>query len=105
MTLSGKGRRTKGVVGEREVRHIFEQAGFEVRGLEGQGDHLVVRDQTSSRDLHLESKRQERLRVTEWIRQAEAECPTGCVPVVCFRRSRERWYAVLALEDLVDVLQ
>jgi hypothetical protein len=35
--------RRKGLLGEREVARIWQAAGFEVRGLEGLGDHLVLR--------------------------------------------------------------
>lgn len=34
--------RRKGLKGEQEVARIWRAAGFEVRGLEGQGDHLVI---------------------------------------------------------------
>lgn len=102
MTLSGKGRRTKGVVGEREVAKAFEQWGFEVRGLEATGDHLVVCSPRLT--LHIESKRQETLHMDKWSRQAEAEAPQGVVPLVAYRRSREPWRISMRLEDFVALL-
>lgn len=95
--------RTKGVKGELEVRRLWEAAGFTVRGLEGEGDHAVYLP--GGRMLHSEVKRQERLRLPEWLAQAEAEAPPGAVPVVAFRRSRGRWYAALPLELLAELLR
>lgn len=101
--------RRKGVAGEREVAVRFEQAGWTVRGLEGLGDHLAYSpwppSQPSSRTvLHLESKRQERLRLPEWLEQARAEAPPGVPPVVVFRQSRGQWIAALPLDDLLELI-
>lgn len=93
--------RRKGVAGEREVARVWQGAGFEVRGLEGAGDHLVITG--NGRTLHSEVKRQERVQLPLWLRQAEAEAPSGCVPVVCFRQNRGRWYAALPLDDLAGL--
>lgn len=93
--------RRKGIAGEREVARLFEAAGWAVRGLEAEGDHLCL-----SRDglaLHSEVKRHERVRLPEWLRQAEAEAPPGAVPVVSFRQSRGRWYVALPLSDFLEV--
>lgn len=102
MSLSGKGRRTKGVVGEREVRKLAEAEGLAVRGLEGEGDHLVVC--ADALTLHLEVKRQERIEILRWCRQAEAEAPPGTVPIVVFRPSHEPWRAVLNFSYLLALL-
>lgn len=95
--------RRKGITGEREVARIWQAAGFEVRGLEGEGDHLVVCG--NGLTFHSETKRQERVRVTEWVAQAKAEAPQGTVPVVAFRQNKGEWYAVLPLSDLATLAQ
>jgi hypothetical protein len=110
--------RRKGVVGEREVARIWQAAGFETRGLEGLGDHLVIRKtvsgavtaNVSERDyrlalspIHCEVKRQERVRLPEWLAQARDEAPQGTIPVVAFRQSRGIWYAALPLESLAEL--
>jgi hypothetical protein len=82
--------REKGRKAEAEVRRIYERHGFTVRGLEGTGDHLAV---GHGLVIHSEVKRQEVLRLPLWCRQAYAEAPTGSLPVVAFRKSRERWAA------------
>lgn len=103
MTLSGKGRRDKGLLGEREVKHAFALGGFDARGTEGQGDHLVVC--ASDLVLHIEVKRQETLQPDKWSKQAEGEAPQGTVPIVCYRRSREPWRASIKLDDLIALLR
>jgi Holliday junction resolvase len=95
--------RRKGVRAEREVAAIWQAAGFEVRGLEGLGDHVVICGNGVT--LHSESKRQERLKLPEWLRQATDEAPQGTVPVVSFRQSRQEWYAALRLTDLVELIR
>lgn len=119
---SGAASRRKGLAGERECADVFIDAGWTLRGLESSGDWLafkgtpphdngytyldgkqvaVTYNYPGYRSLHVEVKRQERLRITEWVTQAEAEAPPGVPPVVVFRQSRGRWYAVVALDDLL----
>jgi Holliday junction resolvase len=98
----GASSRRKGVGGEREVAHLLETCGFEVRNLEGKGDHLIVRAGTIP--LHIETKRQERIQLPLWLRQAEREAPPGAIAVVAFRQSHSRWYAALPLLDLAELL-
>lgn len=98
----GKRERDKGLRGELEVRHEFERAGIPVRGLEGQGDKLVL--VAPGITLHVEAKRQETLRVDLWSRQAEAEAPAEALPVVAYRRSREPWRVNIGLTDLINLL-
>ena len=94
--------RAKGVAAEREVADIWQTAGATVRGLEGQGDHLVIC--ANGLTIHSEVKRQERLRLPEWIGQLEREAPQGTLPVLAFRQNRGKWYAVLPLDDLVGLV-
>lgn len=94
--------RRKGVKGEREVAAIWQAAGFEVRGLEGLGDHVVICGNGVT--IHSEVKRQERLQLPIWLRQAAAEAPRGTVPVVAFRQNRGEWYAALPLAALAELL-
>ncbi len=103
--VRGRGARTKGGIGEREVVQLLQEAGFpDARrnfqsGGQGGGDIVNVGS------VHLEVKRQETVKVWEWIGQAEAEARPTDIPVVAFRRSRSGWYGVLPLEDLLPLLK
>lgn len=102
--------RRKGLKGEREVADIWQAAAWELRGLEGSGDWLAMRPPMSltrgAVALHLEVKRQERLKLPEWLKQASVEAPLGVPPVVCFRQNQYRieWYAALKLNDLIGLI-
>jgi hypothetical protein len=98
--------RRKGLEGEREVRAVWESHGLTVRGLEGEGDHVVIghRHLPFRATLHSEVKRCETARPWVWMTQAEKEAPPGSVPVVSFRRSHSKWYAMLPLDDLARLL-
>jgi hypothetical protein len=108
----GDYRRTKGRNGEREVANIWRAAGLEVRGLEGSGDHLVIGGPVT---VHSEVKRQERLKLPEWLRQAAAEAPSGTIAVVSFRQNIGNfgyrdpnkvtdWYSCLPTVDLAELI-
>jgi hypothetical protein len=100
--------RRKGLKGEREVADRWQDAGWQVRGLEGSGDWLAFRTVTNLRPetvtIHVEVKRQERLKVPEWLKQAALEAPLGVPPVVCFRQNQGEWYAALRLDDLMGLI-
>lgn len=98
----GASSRNKGLGGEREVARMFSEAGLPPRALEESGDHLVVC--AGGFTLHSEVKRQERLRLPEWIEQAEAEAPAGTIAVVTFRQSYRHWYSTLQTADLIRLL-
>ena len=100
--------RDKGLRGEREVAGIFAGAGWTMRGLEGSGDWLAMSGRARSSIgpgvLHVEVKRQETLRVKEWLRQAQDEAPSGVPPLLVFRQSRSFWIAALPLTDLLGLI-
>jgi len=92
----------KGLEGEREVAAIFAAAGYSVRNLEGQGDALAIG--SNGRLMHVEVKRQERIQIGLWLRQATMDAPRGVPPVVAFRRNHSAWYACTRLDDLLGML-
>lgn len=87
---------------EREVADIFTGAGFDVRGLEAGGDHLIV--QAGGLVLASECKRAERLKIPEWWRQASTDAPKGTVPLLTFRQSRQESLTVIRTADLARLL-
>jgi hypothetical protein len=101
----GRASRDKGRKGEREVAVIFENAGLEVRGLEGAGDHLLICGDASGFTLHSEVKRQDTARPWAWWEQAESEAPPGTIPLVTFRRNRSPWLSMIATTELALILR
>lgn len=96
--------RAKGLSGEREVALLYELLGFEVRGLEAAGDHLIVCDAGSQLVLHSEVKRHETARPWAWMAQAWRDAPVGTMPVVHFRRNRSRWHVLLEASSFTAIL-
>lgn len=103
--MTGNRSRRKGLRGEAEVARVFREADYDVKALEYGGDWLCARRHgwTGPR-LHVEVKRQEQLRLREWLNQATLEATAGSVPVVAFRQSGEPWRVCLTLDDLIRVL-
>lgn len=105
--------RNKGAVAEREVAKIIaDRLGIDTRrtplsgGMEWKGDIRDVSESALLNQYHFEIKRQERLLIPAWTRQAEDDAPSGTTPLVVFRQSREPWRAIIpfdALLDLIDV--
>lgn len=96
--IRGKGQRSKGGRGEREIVQLLRDIGFDARrnfqsGGAGGGDIIGVPDHC------LEVKRQERVCVWEWISQCGAAARPTETAVVAFRRSSSPWYAVLDAGD------
>jgi Holliday junction resolvase len=93
--------RRKGVEGEREVAAIFAAAGFDVR--QQQRNRKDAGDLFVGARLYVETKRQERMKLAEWIKQAGMDTPDDRLPVVAFRQNRGEWYACLPLAALVEL--
>lgn len=90
--------RYKGISAERATAKLWEDAGFTVRGLEAGGDHLILGGGLVFAE---EVKRQERLKLPEWLRQLERDAPADAIPVLTYRQAREPWRSVLLTSDLL----
>lgn len=103
----GAMQRRKGANAEREVVKLLRQRGFKAqRTAQLQSGKVVdstAPDVTCVPGVHLEVKRQERILVEEWCRQAEGDCGEN-VPVVVWRRSAQPWRVTLPLSDYLDLL-
>jgi hypothetical protein len=100
--LLSQSERQKGLRGEQELANLFREAGLTVqqlqRNTDGHADLLV------EGRLYVESKRQERLQLWLWLRQALVGAPRGTIPVVGFRRNRDQWYVTLRAVDLAELI-
>lgn len=94
----------KGRRGERELAALLQQHGYDVRPGEpmncGEEADLV-----GLPDIHIECKRAETLRLSEWMEQSERDAARfgDGAPAVFFRRSRSPWCVVMKLEDWLSL--
>jgi Holliday junction resolvase len=95
--------RSKGARGEREVATILRQYRLPAVRTPNSGGLHIRGDLTGVSGWHFEVKRQETIRLPQWLRQAADECGDA-VPVVAFRQSRGEWFATLPLHDLARLI-
>lgn len=93
--------RTKGKQGELEIAHFLKDHGIDARRgqqFSGSPDSPdVVADMPG---IHIEVKRVESFNLRKAMEQAERDAD-GKTPVVFQRGNRQRWVAVLYLEDFL----
>lgn len=100
----GKPSRDKGGRGEREVAAIFQAHGFDCERVPNSGALRIKGDLYGTLPVHVEVKRQERIQLPAWLRQAAEEAPEGFPPLVAFRQNGEQWYGAAPLPFLVALL-
>lgn len=100
----GKGERTKGAAGERELAGILtDQLGLLVKrnldqAREGKNDITIGQ-------FRIECKRVEKLNIHAAYAQALAASSPQEIPVVAFRRNRGEWMATLSLADFIRLMR
>lgn len=94
--MTGKGSRTKGARGERELAGLIggrrtgqmqSQTGAPEADVEGLAGHFT------------EVKRRERVEIEKWCKETELSAPDGLVPIVIWRRNHQPWRVTLLLDD------
>lgn len=98
--MGGKGSQRKGRAAELELSRILQSHGYPVEAGRAQS-YGEVPDLTGLPGVHIECKRAEALRLSEWMEQSERDAARfgDGVPAVFFRRSRSPWCVVMKLED------
>lgn len=90
--------REKGKVAEREIANILKGYGYDAHrgqqysGLAGDADVVGVDG------IHIEVKRREQFSDEPSLQQAERDARKGEIPVVFYRRSREKWKATMRMD-------
>lgn len=102
--MSGKSSQRKGRGGELELSRILQGYGYDVepgRAL----SYGEVPDLSGLPGVHIECKRAEALRLSEWMAQAERDAQRfgDGLPAVFHRRSREGWRVTMALPDWLEL--
>lgn len=100
--MSGKASQRKGADGERELAAVLREYGYEIkRG--GSMSFGEVPDLVGLPGVHIEVKRCEQVRLSEWMKQAERDSQhfKDGLPAVFHRRSREEWRVTMNLADFM----
>lgn len=111
--MNGKGKRTKGQVGEREWADILNKK-FETNykrtpmsgGMDLKGDVGRAYGSKPSRidDFSWEVKRQEKLNIYKALDQAQRDS-RSLTPVVAHRRNQDQWKITMYAEDFLNILK
>lgn len=97
--------RQKGARGERELAKWLTDHGYPAR--RGQqycganGDADVICD--SLKDIHIESKRVERLQLYQALEQAASDCKEDDIPVVFHKKNGKDWVCILSAEHFLHL--
>ena len=99
----GKMSRTKGAVGKRELSEILNRKGILChRTAQRRGDRGGAADiEGDGLALHIEVKRQERLRLAEWMAQAQRDAH-GQPFAVMHRANGGEWLVTMRLDEWVE---
>lgn len=90
----------KGRAAELELAYILQGYGYDVEA--GQAlNYGTIPDLTDLPGIHVECKRAEALRLTEWMAQAERDAQRfgDGLPAVFHRGNRQRWRVTMSLEN------
>ena len=92
--------KAKGKRGELELVEELRNCGYANARRSSQycGNTGDAPDITGVDGLHIECKRREQIQDEAFIQQAEREAKKGDIPVVMYRRSREKWKVCLRLD-------
>ncbi len=100
----GRKSQRKGADGERELAAALREYGYEIkRG--GSLSFGELPDLAGLPGIHIECKRCEQVRLSEWMAQAERDGKRfhDGAPAVFHRRSREPWLVTMRLTDWMQL--
>lgn len=101
----GKYQRDKGKRYEREVAALFREHGFDCkRTAQVCGRTGEAADVIGAPGLHLECKRQETMRLYDWMDQAKRDSAgNGKLPVVIHRKSNAETLVTMTFDDWIKI--
>lgn len=96
--------RQKGATGERELARYLREHGYNARRGQQYSGANGDADVVGLPGFHIEVKRTERFEVYKALTQAQNDAKMGEIPLVCHRKNRGQWIAVLSLKDLLELI-
>ncbi len=93
----------KGRAGELELVSVLKGYGYENVQPGEAVSYGVVPDIVGLPGVHIECKRCEQLRITDWMEQAERDAQRfhDGLPVIFHRRNRQPWLVTMKLSDFM----
>jgi len=101
MAMSGKGRRNKGLSGEREFFLLVNK--YLPANLH------MARDLSQTREggcdfmddqIAVEVKRCQKLQLKPWLEKLREIAPPWCKPVLAYRQNNERWHVLVDMDEV-----
>ena len=102
--MSGKTSQRKGRAGELELARLLQGYGYDVQPGWAQS-YGEVPDLTGVHGIHIEAKRCEQVRLSEWMAQAvrDADRFQDGAPAVFHRRNRSGWLVTMRFQDWISL--
>lgn len=103
----GKMSRDKGKVYEREIANALKTHGYDTRrSAQVMGKTGQAADVVGLPGIHIEAKRQEQIRIYDWMEQAIRDSEAsgkGDLPAVFFRKNNEKTMVCMRLDDWMEI--
>ena len=102
--MSGHKSQRKGRAGELELARLLQGYGYDVQPGWAQS-YGEVPDLTGLHGIHIEAKRCEQVRLSEWMAQAvrDADRFQDGAPAVFHRRNRSGWLVTMRFQDWISL--
>lgn len=101
----GKSQRDKGKRGEQELARVFREYGFKdahrTQQFCGRGGESA--DVIGLPNIHVESKRTEKLNLYDAVAQAKRDARQGSLPAVFHRRNNCEWVVIMPLDAWMEI--
>lgn len=98
----------KGNTGEREVLQKLIDAGIDAHRNDqtfvGGIDNPDISASICDIPLHVEVKRKERFSIYDAMHQATRDANGHALPIVLYRKNREKWLAIVPLDDVLKLI-
>lgn len=93
----------KGSAGERELARLLQGYGYDTRRSVQYIGYQPEADVIGIDGIHIECKRCEQVRDEVFLQQSERDSQKNEIPVVMYRRNKEKWKVTLRLDLFMTV--
>lgn len=91
-----------------ELKRTPQSGGFAKKSTKAddfRGDITIV-DPKQELIIHIECKNQQKWSLSQWLKQAEEDCPDGRTPIVVFHQyNTSKDYVCVSLEDFLNIVE